>query len=74
MVYSPWGCKESDTTEQLSLSSPLFVNLICSTFASLAECDKIPSHGLKELPMDHPPGKRLVGNPDMSGHPFGRKE
>ena len=66
MVYSPWGCKESDTTEELSLSSPLFVTLIRSTFAFLAECNKILSHGLKELPMDHPSGKRLVG--------IGRKE
>ena len=74
MVYSPWGRKELDMTEQLSLSSSLFVTLICSTFASLAECDKILSHGLKELPMDHPPGKRLVRSPDKSGHPFGRKE
>ena len=26
-VYSPWGCKESDTTEQLSLSLSFFLTL-----------------------------------------------
>ena len=26
-VYSPWGCKESDTTEQLSLSLSFFSTL-----------------------------------------------
>ena len=27
-LYSPWGCKESDTTEQLSLSLSLYYDLI----------------------------------------------
>ena len=27
-LYSPWGCKESDTTEQLSLSS-MFQTVLC---------------------------------------------
>ena len=26
--YSPWGCKESDTTERLSLSMTLICNLL----------------------------------------------
>ena len=52
--------------------APLFLALICSTIASLAECTKTLCHATGK--MDHPPGKRLVGNPDRSWQPFGRKE
>ena len=33
-VYSPWGCKELDTTEQLSLNG-------FSAFPSLKRCEKL---------------------------------
>ena len=27
ILYSPWGCKESDTTEQLSLFTKMYIGL-----------------------------------------------
>ena len=35
--YSPWGCKESDTTERLTLSSFTFLFKICMYLPFLSE-------------------------------------
>ena len=39
MGYSPWCCKESDTTEQLTLSASLFIKYIhASLMAQRLKC------------------------------------
>ena len=47
-LYSPWGCKESDTTEQLSLSHFHFF-----TFLVISFCCLFLSYFLNDCPEDY---------------------
>ena len=52
MGYSPWGCKESDTTEQLSvhLGTSLAVHWLRLCASNPGSADLIPGQGAKIPP------------------------
>ena len=38
--YSPWGCKESDTTEKLSMNAYPYMQIYANKIDNLEEMDK----------------------------------